>query len=124
MNNWFYVALAFAVLTAFFAALALSYREERKKKTVKNAPPRWAVLYNLLADEHYQLFVAWQKTLSQEELDEFDKLLLAEDSNDGDAERKKRDYDARYRQFVAENCDLVPLIREFIADNCDADYFR
>lgn len=124
MNNWFYVALTFAALTAFFAALALSYRKERKDETVKNVPSQWAVLYTLLADEHYQLFVAWRNTLSPEELDEHDKLLLAEDSNDGDAERKKRDYDTRYRQFVAENSDLVPLIREFIADSCNIDYFR
>lgn len=124
MNNWFYVALVFAALTAFFAALALSHRKERKNETVKNVLPRRAVLYNVLAEEQHQLFVAWQKTFSKEELEEYDKLLFAEDSNDGDTERKKRDYDAQYRQFVADNSDLVPLIREFIADNCDINYFR
>ena len=119
MNDWIFTVIGFAALFAAVLILLLSIRRDDRKDNI----PRKCILYTILADEHYQLFVAWRKTLSPEELDEYDKLLFSEDSDDGDAERKKRDYDTRYRQFVTENSDLVPLIREFIADSYDINSF-
>lgn len=119
MNDWIFTVIGFATLFAAVLILLLSIRRDDRKDNI----PRKCILYTILSDEHYQLFVAWRKTLSPKELDEYDKLLFSEDSDDGDAERKKRDYDTRYRQFVTENSDLVPLIREFIADSCDINSF-